>query len=170
MCGIFGFMLNRPLKDSDVETGKKYTNKLDYRGPNHSGFWLDKKQGVFLGHTRLSILDLSENNNQPYIEDNSCIVFNGEIYNYLDIKKRLIRQGENFKTNGDTEVLAKYIKHTGTSSLDELDGMFAFCILDLRESKMFFARDHLGKATLFLSQQKKQRVLFFFRVKRFVFF
>jgi len=150
MCGIFGFMLNRPLKDSDVETGKKYTNKLDYRGPNHSGFWLDKKQGVFLGHTRLSILDLSENNNQPYIEDNSCIVFNGEIYNYLDIKKRLIRQGENFKTNGDTEVLAKYIKHTGTSSLDELDGMFAFAVY--KNGGLTLATDLFGEKPLYWVQ------------------
>jgi asparagine synthase (glutamine-hydrolysing) len=143
-------MLNRPLEDLDIENGKKYTNKLVHRGPDHSGFWFDKKKGVFLGHTRLSILDLSENNNQPYVEGKSCVVFNGEIYNYLDIKKQLIKQGEKFKTNGDTEVLAKYIKHKGTLNLDELDGMFAFAAYE--DDRLTLATDLFGEKPLYWVQ------------------
>ena len=92
MCGIFGFYLRRPLTAKDVESGKLATDKLSHRGPDNTGYWNNTKQGVFLGHTRLSIQDTSKSNNQPYKRDNIKLVFNGEIYNFLELRNNLINQ------------------------------------------------------------------------------
>ena len=92
MCGIFGFYLNRPLKVIDIEKGHAAISKLTHRGPDNLGVWHDKVKGLFLGHTRLSIQDTSSQNNQPYLDSNLSLIFNGEIYNFLEIRKDLIKQ------------------------------------------------------------------------------
>ena len=89
MCGIFGFKLNRALNESDLNKSLKYLNLLINRGPDNQGYYIDKENGVFLGHTRLSIIDLSKESNQPFIKDNSVIVYNGEVYNYKELKEEL---------------------------------------------------------------------------------
>ena len=86
MCGIFGFKLKRSLNDNDLNKSLKCLNLLKHRGPDNQGYYFDKKNGVFLGHTRLSIIDLSEKSNQPFIKDNLVIAYNGEVYNYKEIK------------------------------------------------------------------------------------
>ncbi len=77
MCGIFGFYLNRKLNDRDISQGVHSTNQLSHRGPDNRGYWHDKEKGIFLGHTRLSILDTSSKANQPFNNNNSQLVFSG---------------------------------------------------------------------------------------------
>ena len=130
MCGIFGFYLNRPLSSTDIESGKLAISKLKHRGPDNIDYWCDKSKGVFLGHTRLSIQDVSPANHQPYLDSGFSLVFNGEIYNFLEIRKNLEKSGCNFSTRGDTEVFAKAWQKYGEKSLDIIDGMFAFCLFN----------------------------------------
>src|SRR5690606_24417971 len=96
------------------------------------------------GHLRLSILDLDSRSNQPMQFENLNIVFNGEIYNYKDLKTDLISLGHSFKTESDTEVLLIGYKEWGKSILERLNGMFAFSIYDSQNNKLFSARDRLG--------------------------
>ena len=130
MCGIFGFYLNRPLNSADIENGKFAISKLKHRGPDNLDYWCDNSKGLFLGHTRLSIQDISSANHQPYLDSDFSLVFNGEIYNFLEIRKSLENSGCNFFTQGDTEVFAKAWQKYGEKSLDIFDGMFAFCLFN----------------------------------------
>ena len=91
MCGIFGFYLNRRLNEKDLLLGKSGMKALRHRGPDYSNYWTSIENGIFLGHTRLSIIDLSEQSNQPMIRDNAVLAYNGEIYNYVELKKELSR-------------------------------------------------------------------------------
>lgn len=142
MCGINGlFNLNgKPVSKEVVE---KMNNILAYRGPDAEGIY--HNNNITLGHRRLSIIDLDQNNNQPlYSEDKRyAIVYNGEIYNYKEIKSQLTGEFK-FKTEGDTEVLlAAYIKY-GANALRMLNGMFAFAIWDNLKKELFVARDRVG--------------------------
>ena len=131
MCGIFGFKLNRSLNESDLKHSIKHLNLLSNRGPDNQGYYIDKENGVFLGHTRLSIIDLSEQSNQPFISGNSVIVYNGEVYNYKEIKEDL--NDKNFFTNSDTEVLLSLWQNYKLDGLRKIDGMFAFAIYENKE-------------------------------------
>ena len=141
MCGISGIIAD--FENSKlIEVVHKMTDRLAHRGPNAEGFYVD--ENIAFGHRRLSIIDLSDESNQPFIDNTGryIIVFNGEIYNYKEIK--LLLTDYNFRTEGDTEViLAAYIKW-GELCLDHLNGMFAFSIWDKNENKLFIARDRLG--------------------------
>lgn len=137
MCGIY--LTNIPFSEKEV------IDKLEsikYRGPDNLG--VQKINKVTLGHLRLSILDLDERSNQPFTYKNLHIVFNGEIYNYLPIRKELIALGYEFKTTSDTEVLLIGYKVWGKGILDKINGMFAFCIYDSDTNKIFSVRDRLG--------------------------
>ena len=116
MCGITG-ILNFSNNDHYYfyETIKKINVNLNYRGPDNTGIWYDKNNLCYLGHTRLSIIDLSSRSNQPMIDDSEkfVITFNGEIYNFLELRKTLIKEGINFRTKSDTEVLLLGYKHYG---------------------------------------------------------
>ena len=107
MCAIFGFYLNRELNDNDIKLGRKALGMLAHRGPDNSGLWFNKKDGIFLGHNRLSIIDTSSKNNQPMIYNETKLIFNGEIYNFKEIKEKFKDKFSKFKTHGDTEVLLK---------------------------------------------------------------
>jgi asparagine synthase (glutamine-hydrolysing) len=131
MCGIFGFKLNRTLNESDINKSLKHLSLLSSRGPDNQGYYIDKENGVFLGHTRLSIIDLSEESNQPFIKGNSVIVYNGEVYNYKELKEEL--NYNNFLTNSDTEVLLSLWQKNKLDVLRNLDGMFACAIYDNKE-------------------------------------
>ncbi|WP_347175239.1 asparagine synthase (glutamine-hydrolyzing) [Polaribacter uvawellassae] len=138
MCGISGVIGNN--LNEDVLSKMIATQK--HRGPDSSGKYV--KNGVCLGHNRLSIIDLTDAANQPFIDktERYILVFNGEIYNYLELKSEL--EDYNFKTNSDTEVLlAAYIKW-GKECLHRLNGMFSFAIWDSTEQKLFAARDRFG--------------------------
>ena len=150
MCGIAGF-----IGTGDQSVLKSMTDSIAYRGPDAEGFYSDTSAGVFLGHRRLSIVDLS-GGAQP-MKDNCnqyIITFNGEIYNHQEIRKELIQKGHRFlTTNSDTETLIEAYKAWGEGMLDKLNGMFAFAIYDQNKKQLFLARDRFGKKPLFYSFQ-----------------
>ena len=137
MCGIY--LTNIKYKEEEV-TSK--LNSISYRGPDYTGVL--KANGLIFGHLRLAILDLDPRSNQPMVFDRFTIVFNGEIYNYKDIKEQLVKFGYTFETESDTEVLLIGYKHWGKSILEKINGMFAFCIYDSQTNQIFCARDRLG--------------------------
>lgn len=137
MCGIY--ITNIPFSTQEVN---EKLNSIKYRGPDNTGVL--QKQSVTLGHLRLSILDLDHRSNQPMVLDELSITYNGEIYNFLDIKKELSELGHNFKTTSDTEVLLIGYKQWGAGILEKINGMFAFCIYDSSKQTLFCARDRMG--------------------------
>jgi len=149
MCGIIGIVSN-DLK-RNINWIKNNLNKISHRGPDNIGIWNSKDQLVCFGHTRLSIIDLSFENNQPFIdkENKISLVFNGEIYNYLELKKELESLGYNFKTNGDTEVLLKSYIHWKEHCFKKIQGMFAFSICDEKKKKIYLVRDQYGQKPLY---------------------
>jgi asparagine synthase (glutamine-hydrolysing) len=144
ICGVFKFKKN----NLDLYEKTRLMNQtLTHRGPDHSGIWLGKNNNVSLGHTRLSIIDLNPSSNQPMLDNDNrfVITFNGEIYNYLELKQELVNVGVNFSTNSDTEVLLELYKLEGKKMLSKLDGMFAFAIWDETKQELFCARDRFGE-------------------------
>jgi asparagine synthase (glutamine-hydrolysing) len=150
VCGIVGILSGNIQVDADVRTTDRMMSALSRRGPDESGFHKDNR--VFLGHTRLSIIDLSGGKQPIYNEDNSkCIVFNGEIFNFTEIRSDLLRLGHLFKTNSDTEVILHSYEEWGVDCLEKFRGMFAFAIYDINTQILFIARDRLGVKPLFYS-------------------
>lgn len=145
MCGITGFINKKKEKEQDL---KKMLKRIEHRGPDATGIYIDDK--IALGHQRLSIIDLSSGNQPMFNEDESVvIIFNGEIYNYETLKEELIKEGHEFKTSSDTEVLVHGYEQYKEKLLDKLRGMFAFAIWDKNENKLFLARDHFGIKPLY---------------------
>ena len=152
MCGICG-KINFENKAVDRELLRTMCNSLSDRGPDYCGIFTNTEtQGhhpsvhVGLGHQRLSIIDLSAAGRQPMSnEDQSIwITFNGELYNYLQIKKDLQAKGHTFKSNTDTEVLVHLYEEEGLNAVNHLNGMFAFALWDERLSRLWIARDRIG--------------------------
>ena len=148
MCGIAGFSLFNYNEGSE-EALHAMHHAILHRGPDASGIYLDDHIG--LCHRRLSILDLSEAGNQPmYSADNNLvIVFNGEIYNFLELRAELEQQGVAFKSHTDTEVILELYAREGVKCLQKLNGMFAFALWDKTKQELFIARDRLGKKPLY---------------------
>lgn len=153
MCGLFGFKLKKPLDDNDILEAKKKTQDLNHRGPDNLGFWFNKEDGIFLGHTRLSVIDLSDQSNQPVSRKNHHMIYNGEIYNYKNLKKNLQNKGIQFKTKGDSEVLIEEWIQSGKDSLEKFEGMFAFAIYDGID--LVIARDIFGEKPLYYCINEK---------------
>lgn len=147
MCGIFGFSLKRKLTQLDIELGKSGVKALNYRGPDNSDYWIDEANGIFMGHARLATLDLTSDSNQPMRINESVITYNGEIYNYKEVRNKLISEGIQFHSNGDVEVLLQAWRKWGDKCFDELDGMFAFSIYNGHE--LFLATDCFGEKPLY---------------------
>ena len=141
MCGIIGFNFE------DKSLLKKGMDILEHRGPDDSGFFTDKN--ISLGHRRLSIIDLSKKGRQPMQYNNLTIVYNGEIYNFKEIKEELIKKKHRFISNSDTEVMLHAYEEYGVDCLKYFNGMFAFCIYDSRKKILFLARDRLGIKPLY---------------------
>ncbi len=151
MCGIAGIHNTVEIPEVAKNRLHRMCNFMRMRGPDHAGTWVDQSKQVYLGHTRLSIIDLSSMSDQPM--NSACgrytIVFNGEIYNYKEIQKSLVAEGVLFKTRSDTEVvLSAYIKY-GINSFTMLRGMFAFAIYDNNESRIVAVRDPYGIKPLY---------------------
>ena len=146
MCGIAGIYKFNGSKVTSDEL-KKMTDAIIHRGPDGEGHWINSKHHVGFGHRRLSIIDLSENGKQPmhYANGRYTITFNGEIYNYIELKKELLLKGYEFKSDSDTEVLLALYDLKKESCLQALDGMFAFAIWDEQEQTLFCARDRFGE-------------------------
>lgn len=149
MCGIVGIIDKKnQIKEVDL---KKMTSTLKHRGPDSFGLWLSKINNINigLGHRRLSILDLTNAGHQPMTFENVTISYNGEIYNFKEIKKELEELGYKFESNSDTEVLLKSYHQWGIKSLSKFNGMFAFVIVDSLKKKVFLCRDRLGVKPLY---------------------
>ena len=152
MCGIFGFYLNRQISENEIYEAKKNLNLLSHRGPDFSNYFLDKENGIFLGHTRLSIIDLSNKNNQPFIKNNKKLVYNGEIYNYKELTNKYLDKDIKFITKGDTEVLFEILSLNDFNKLSLIDGMFAFAFLNKKD--LYLGRDIYGEKPLYFYQNK----------------
>ena len=146
MCGIVGIIGSVPNGNQSLDT-MLYAQR--HRGPDATHKWIS--ENVFLGHNRLSIIDLSSVADQPMISSDGrfVVVFNGEIYNYLELKEQLIDYP--FKTSSDTEVLLALFQDRGKEMLNDLNGMFSFAIWDTKEQKMFAARDRFGVKPFYYS-------------------
>jgi len=143
MCGIAGFNWN------DSGLIRSMTNLLMHRGPDDSGFYTDKH--ISLGHRRLSIIDLSKKGKQPISNEDSTqwIVYNGEIYNFQELRNELEKKGYKFRTDTDTEVIIHSYEEYGKKCVEKFNGMFAFAIWDSKKKELFLARDRLGIKPLF---------------------
>ncbi|MFH1055288.1 MAG: asparagine synthase (glutamine-hydrolyzing) [Candidatus Altiarchaeota archaeon] len=146
MCGIFGI-----LGVDDRGLLERMGESLRHRGPDDSGVYTDA--GISLGHTRLSIIDLSERGRQPMCNEDGdiWIVYNGEIYNFKSLRADLEAKGHRFRTDTDTEVIIHSFEEYGKDCVKKLRGMFAFAIWDRKGERLFLARDRLGKKPLYYS-------------------
>ena len=143
MCGIVGYVSNREI---DIN---KMVKSILHRGPDYCGVYRDN--GLALGHSRLSIIDISKAGNQPMISKSGkyIIVYNGEIYNFKDIRMQLIEEGCVFKSNSDTEVILEGIEKWGLDLIARLNGIFAFAVYDKEYKKIYLARDRFGVKPLY---------------------
>ncbi len=140
MCGFCGFTGSIQDRENII---KKMMSKIIHRGPDSEGVHTDEK--ITMGFRRLSIIGLSDGSQPMYNEDGSIVlVFNGEIYNYKDLREELIKKGHIFKTHADTEVLVHLYEEKGQAMLEDIRGMFAFAIYDKKDDSLFAARDFFG--------------------------
>jgi asparagine synthase (glutamine-hydrolysing) len=148
MCGICGEFKFKERSFDDLKL-ISLMDAIANRGRDSKGTF--KNSEVFLGHHRLSIIDTSEKSNQPMVIENYVIVFNGIIYNYKDIRKKLIAKGHVFKSVGDTEVIIRSYIEYGDKCVDHFDGVFSFCIYNSISKNIFLARDRIGIKPLYYS-------------------
>jgi asparagine synthase (glutamine-hydrolysing) len=149
MCGILGFI--GTIEERKFE---QCLTRLEHRGPDGYGIWSDAN--IHLGHRRLSIIDLSENGKQPMLfQDLYVITFNGEIYNYLEIKAELIKLGYQFYSTSDTEVVLAAYHRWGKKCILKFNGMWAMAIYHRKDKSVFLSRDRMGKKPLFYTQTKE---------------
>jgi len=150
MCGIAGYIsLNNPISRQQLV---KATNLLQHRGPDAEGFYFSEDEKVGLGHRRLSILDLSTSANQPMFSADSryAIIFNGEVYNFKELRQKLHDKGASLKTTSDTEVILQLFAEQGVSCFRDFNGMFSLAIYDLQKKVLTLCRDHAGIKPLFI--------------------
>ena len=164
MCGIFGIYSKKKLNDEDLKLANKAKKFLNHRGPDEFNIFQDNENNLILCHSRLSIIDLSKKNSQPRKEGNSVIVFNGEIYNFQELKKDHLSTSS-FETNGDTEVLLKMWIKYGPKCLNYLDGMYSFALWD--SENLFLVTDFFGEKPLFICELD-DKILFCSEAKIFI--
>ncbi|MGD9036477.1 MAG: asparagine synthase (glutamine-hydrolyzing), partial [Syntrophobacterales bacterium] len=150
MCGIVGFKSIREFQALQ-ESLSEATSRLAHRGPDDSGLFFDERCCVGLGHRRLSVIDLSKAGQQPMSSEDGKvhIVYNGEVYNYREIRDSLEAQGHEFRSETDTEVILKGYLQWGVECLQKFIGMFSLAIWDSRKQQLYLARDRLGIKPLF---------------------
>ena len=158
MCGIAGIISTVKIDDV-VQKMQHATKSLKHRGPDAAAHYINETENIALAHTRLSIIDLSDKANQPFKYLHYITVYNGEIYNYLEIKHLLQQKGYEFTTQSDTEVLVAAFNYWGSECLQYFDGMFAFVIYNTNNQTIFAARDAFGEKPFYYSIQNNQ--LFF---------
>src|SRR5271154_5215490 len=157
MCGICGKLSLEPESEINPALIRTMLDTIRHRGPDDEGIYLKGRVG--LGHRRLSIIDLSSGHQPLSNEDGSVwIVFNGEIYNYRELRSLLLSKGHVFKTNSDTEVIVHLYEELGPQCLEKLRGMFAFAIWDENDKTLFLARDRVGIKPLYYCLTNKSLV------------
>lgn len=160
MCGIAGH-ISKNRNEISPESLKKMTDVIIHRGPDGEGQWISDDGTVGLGHRRLSIIDLTEAGKQPmhYLE-RYTITFNGEIYNYIELKEMCLKQGYRFVTQTDTEVLMAFYDWKKEECLQYFDGMFSFAIYDAKEKRIFAARDRFGEKPFYYTVLENKWLMF----------
>ena len=148
MCGIAGFIGTAPPDRTAVEDTLAMMRQ---RGPDGLGFFEDRvgEQSLLLLHSRLAIIDPGSRSNQPFIADGVVLAFNGEIYNYVEVRQTLIAAGHRFRTDSDTEVIVRAYLEWGAGLVDRLEGMWAFAIFDSRTGDLLLSRDPFGEKPLY---------------------
>jgi asparagine synthase (glutamine-hydrolysing) len=158
MCGICGTLLFSRDAQVDGAELRAMNERIIHRGPDEDGFYLQGRIGLAM--RRLSIVDLSGGQQPISNEDGTIwIVFNGEIYNYPDLKRDLEKRGHRFKTRSDTEAIVHAYEEYGVECPTKLNGMFAFAIWDARRERLFLSRDRLGKKPLYYYKDN-ERIVF----------
>jgi asparagine synthase (glutamine-hydrolysing) len=151
LCGIFGWATTRPVPEAD-QVLRRALSSLAHRGPDGSGTWFEHAAGgeIAFGHRRLAIIGIATGH-QPLFshDDRFAITFNGEIYNYIELRELLVAKGHRFNTDSDTEVVLEAYRAWGNDCLSRLRGMFAFALYDRRERTLLLARDPFGKKPLY---------------------
>src|SRR5712691_3341487 len=150
MCGISGWFLKSGNK-FDVSHLEAMAGAIDHRGPDDRGYFVDNERGVAFAHNRLSIIDLSSAGHQPMISEDGNFVldYNGEIYNFLQLRKELEGLGHQFISRTDSEVVLRSFMEWGAASVERFCGMFAFAVWSRKSGKLFLARDPLGMKPLY---------------------
>ena len=152
MCGIAGFINNTLREESKKELNHKMLSAIIHRGPENSSVWCDGP--VSLGQNRLKIIDLSDEANQPFDYMDLIIIFNGEIYNYIEVREELLQLGYKFRTKGDTEVIGAAYKEWGESCVTRFIGMWSLAIWDRTQMKLFCSRDRFGIKPFYYIQKE----------------
>lgn len=149
MCGIAGY-IEKSNRNAEKAKIKLMTDAIKHRGPDAEGQWI--KDNVGLGHRRLAIIDLDATSNQPMLsyDGRFMISFNGEIYNYIELREELEALGAKFKTNSDTEVILESYRYYGEDCFNRFNGMWAFCIYDISKKKIILSRDRFGIKPLYI--------------------
>jgi asparagine synthase (glutamine-hydrolysing) len=142
MCGIAGIIDQTLSREEGEVLLDKMLETIGHRGPDYSSAWVDMP--VLLGHNRLSIIDLSDDANQPMERGDLVIVYNGEVYNYLEIRNELAKKGHQFRTKSDTEVVLAAYEEWGRECVERFVGMWAFAIWDKKKRELFCSRDRFG--------------------------
>lgn len=159
MCGIYGLVGGSP---ENIARASAMRDRLSHRGPDDSGIWSSTDGNVILAHRRLAVIDLSPSGHQPLVspDGRNAITFNGEIYNFRELRKELSDKGVLFNSSGDTEVILAAYRYWGEECLSKLNGMFAFSIFDRGSGNappsLFLARDRAGEKPLYYSLQNRQ--------------
>lgn len=161
MCGIAGIITyDRDRFETPVV--EKMAASLAHRGPDGSSTWINPTRQVLFGHRRLSIIDLGESGRQAmHYQERYTIIYNGEIYNYIEIKEQLQRKGHHFKTNSDTEVILAAYSEYKERCLEHFDGMFSFAIWDEQQQSLFAARDRFGEKPFYYVLDESKNILWF---------
>ncbi|MGH2453072.1 MAG: asparagine synthase (glutamine-hydrolyzing) [bacterium] len=152
MCGIAGWVTNQTWAADSQRALERMTRALAHRGPDDEGFWLDEGAGVALGHRRLSIIDLSPEGRQPMVSASGryVIIFNGEVYNFMHLRRQLEEAGDRFRSRSDTEVMLAAVSRWGVEdAVRAFNGMFALALWDRQERVLHLVRDRVGKKPLY---------------------
>ena len=165
MCGIAGYCGRQKIGQNIID---RTLNLMKRRGPDSQDFKhipLQNDKNCTLLHSRLSIIDIGEHANQPFSYKDKVLAFNGEIYNYIEVREKLTNLGHKFQTQSDTEVLIHALDEWGKEALNIIEGMFAFALLDTTTGKLLIARDPFGEKPLFLYQPAHGELYFASEVK-----
>jgi asparagine synthase (glutamine-hydrolysing) len=167
MCGIFGYISSEKYDVNYV--GQEVSESIKHRGPDSNHIYYDQNYNALIGHRRLSIIDLSSKSDQPYVHKNVVMSFNGEIYNYKELRSELKKEGVFFKTGSDTEVLINVYTQWGIKGFQKLNGMFAVSFYDKNINKMILLRDRIGEKPI-LYYSKSDAFAFSSEAKSFKYF
>ena len=150
MCGVAGF-ISRQVSSGEADSRLgEMLRRIIHRGPDSEGRLINPEYGVYAGMRRLSVIDLESGNQPIWNEDRTvAVLFNGEIYNYRELRAELIKRNHQFQTNSDTEVLVHLYEEYGCQMFQRLRGMFAITLFDFKKKQLILARDHFGQKPLY---------------------